>query len=331
VTAETIVINARDRVARDLSAIEDLVVHLESEAIALARDRLMPGGRAMVALAPDADITEWAEQIAYLEFRHYATCPKTNHRRCHVADHVLDEDDQDSEDPLRTLLFWSEAWREERGFPLEGRRPTLVSESSFIRNSLEWAWDNELHFADFAHDVNRTRRSLESLLHAGRNADLTRVRCVACEKAPRLIKVRASRQPVGYSCLICGTDVGNEEHSHCPKSTCWTPLAPKPTRWASDPARDYHKCPSCKKRYDADAFHDAYAKQLRSEGAAKFIPKRDAVHTLRAQGRSERTIRQWFEQGEVETRTSEAGAVLVWWPDLWRLHLVTQLRNRRGA
>lgn len=46
------------KAARDLSAIEDLWVHLTSQAIHLAGDRLMPGGRAMVAMGPEADLNE---------------------------------------------------------------------------------------------------------------------------------------------------------------------------------------------------------------------------------------------------------------------------------
>jgi len=394
-------VTLRDKVARDLSAIEDLVVHLEAEAIDLASDRLMPGGHAMVALGPEADLDEWAEQIAALEFRHYAlgrdgtpVCSKTDHRRCHVADHLLDEDDQDHEPPLQTLLYWSEAWRDERGFPLDGRRPTLTSETSFIRNSLDWAWDNEIHFEDFARDINRTRRVLESLLHAGRRPDRTRVPCPDCEHKPRLIKIRSGRYPVGFRCRVCATRVGpeSENQGHCPNPSCWTPLAPEPAEWSSDPNLDRHKCPSCKRRFDKDAFNDAYAKHLRSEGAARYVRQIEAIATLEAVGRSRRTIYTWLEpprrhvadrcpkcrrhwkagqqekcpgtvlvdgikkaceaqliavvrgNGEdviegyceigtidVDGRYSRTNtrAVWLWWPDLWRRHLLTRAVSTR--
>lgn len=290
------------KVARDLTEIENLATHLASQAISRANDRLMPGGRAMVALARDADLEEWSEQIAAAELRHYAGCDKESHRDCTVsgAEHVEDEDDQYDEDPLRTLLFWSEAWREEHGYPLDGRAPTLSTETGFLRHMLNWAWDNEPHFADFARDVNRTRLRLENLLYAGRRVERTRVHCAreGCESKPRLILIRARRQ------VVDGLD---------------DELV----------TEDYWKCPACKARYDRDAYNRAFAQQLRSEGAERYVKIGDAIGTLRAQGRSERTIRKWFGECQVEAYCDPVThETWVWWPDLWRLHLATQTRNR---
>ena len=271
------------KVARDLTEIVDLAARLETQAVHKANDRLMPGGLAMVALAHDASASEWAEQIAYQELRHL-----TDPVRFAYPEHVADEDDQDAEDPLRTLLFWSEAWREENGYPLEGRRPTLTTEAGLIRHMLNWAWENEVKWDDFARDINSARRTLEAILHAGRQPERTRVPCsnVTCETRPRLIKVYGATE-----------------------------------------AFDFYKCTSCKNKYDQDEFERAYARYLRSEGAERYVLKADAIGTLRAQGRPERTIRQWFIDGKVVEHRDEIGRVFVWWPDLWSLHLVTQTRR----
>ncbi len=277
------------KVARDLTEIVKLAALLEDQALHLANDRMMPGGLAMVSLAADADLDEWGERIAYLELQHYARCTKSDHRKCRVADHVFDEDDQDNEDPLRSLLFWSEAWREENGYPLEGRKPTIGTEAGFVRHMLDWAWDNELHWDDFARDVNQARRRLEALMHSGRQSNRTRVNCdrMDCETKPRLLRV-----------------------------------------YTSSPATDHFKCPACKRRYDAQEFADTYARHLRSAGAARFVPKSTAVDLLRGQGRSAHTISRWFKDGKVETRLEPSGIRTVWWPDLWHLHLNTPTRRR---
>lgn len=287
--------DALTKVARDLSAIEDLATHLADQAVHKANDRLMPGGRALVANAPDANLDEWAELVAAAEFKHFATCPKTNHRGCVAAgaEHVEDEDDQHAEDPLRTLLFWTDEWRREWDQPCA--RPTLVSEADFIRKVLTWAWDYEFKFDDFARDVNAARRRLEDLLYDGRRKQRSRVLCPDCEKPTRLIKV--------YS---------------------WD-------RNDTEGEGDHWKCPTCKTRLDSDAYQRAYALQLLSQGARRFVSLSDALAILKAQGRPERTVRQWIADGDVDTDRTNTGMVRVWWPDVWTLHNARQTRRREGA
>lgn len=273
------------RVARDLTEIATLAAMLAPQAIAKANDRVIVGGEAMVLRAGEANLDQWAELIAFAELRHIA-----DPIRYPYPEHVADEDDQEHEDPLRTLLFWSEAWREEHGFPLEGRTPTLVTEAGVIRHMLNWAWENEPHWDDMARDINRARRRLEDVLHAGRRANRTRVPCDRgfCERKPRLIRVHAETQE-----------------------------------------QDHFKCPSCKTRYTPEDFARALGRQLRSEGSERYVSKATAVAVLAGLGRSERTIRQWFTDGKVQTADDEArGIRYVWWPDLWRLHNATRTRQR---
>lgn len=275
------------KVARDLREIETLYEGLLVQAVHKANDRLMPGGEAMVALAPVGSPYEWGENVAAEEFYHLSICNRLDHSRCHYAE----TEDDEGEPPLQTLLFWSEQWRAEAGYSLD-RRPTIATEANFIRGSLDWAWDNEVHWDDFAKDVRRARVRLENLLYAGSRPPRTRVPCdrEVCEDRPPLLRV--------YGAAIDG-------------------------------AEDGYKCPSCKARFTEDEFQRAYAKRLRSSTGAKYLAQRDAIATLATLGRPERTVRKWIDEGDVE-RYCEVGSkvIYVWWPDLWRRHVSTPSRNR---
>jgi hypothetical protein len=205
----------------------------------------------------------------------------------------IEDEDDTWEPPLQTLCFWSEQWRRANDADWD-HIPTIGTEANFIRYLLGWAWDNEPHWDDFVRDIRRARLRLEDVLHAGRRDERTRVTCTAAD---------CERKPR----LI--------------------------KVYSDNPERDHHKCPACKHRYEAEDFRRAFAKQLRSDGAEKFVRLVDALATLKAQGRAERTIRKWFEEclveGWCDAVTHE---VWVWWPDLWRLHLTTATRNRsQGA
>lgn len=267
------------KVARDLTAIAELADDLEAEAFHAANSRDLPGGAAMVALGPVAS------HEAFLNVF------DTNERIGRDTTYMRDDDDE-WEPPLQTLRYWSEPIRTAHGSDYEMRH-TTASEAAYLHGALDWIVAHEPRWDDFARDVNRARRRLEDVLHAGRRAQRVRVSCDAddCERKPRLIKV-----------------------------------------YGPDPADDHHKCPACKRRYDDDAFSRAYARQLRSAGAERFVRVADAVGVLRAQGRSERTIRKWFAECQVEGKCDPVThEVWCWWPDLWRLHLTTPTRERRSS
>jgi transposase-like protein len=283
------------KVARDLTEIVRLAEQLPGQILEKPNDRLMPGGVAMVASAADADLGEWSEQIAYLELQHYETCLKVSHKRCHIADHVLDEDDQHDEDPLRTLLWWSEERRERYGYPLDGRRATFQTEADFLRWALDGMWRDEPRWEDFADDVNRTRRKLEDMLKAGQRQHRTRVPCdrPACGKHPMLVKIH-----------------GETEFD------------------------DRYKCPTCKHWFDEHDFNEALKAHLRSKGAERFVPITEAIRLLAEQGRSKHTVRKWLAaEKDAPTQAWEfpTWRRMVWWPDLWTKHLTTQTRKRDAA
>lgn len=272
------------KVARDLHEIERLAAELDAEAVDSSTDRLMPGGKALVALAPVANLEAWVNRTDTAE-------------RLGQPSPAEDEDDPDVwEHPLATLLWWSEDWR--RVHQAEyGQRATIGTEAGFLRWLLDWAWDNEPRFDDFAKDVRHARLRLEDIVHDGRRSERTRVVCdqPTCETHPRLVKV-----------------------------------------YAWDPDEDGYKCPACKHRFTEDDYHRAYRKQLRSEGAERYVPMTDALDTLRSQGRPERTIRKWLlpasddaehvVQGYCEVQTRRTW---LWWPDLWTRHLLTPRRKRK--
>lgn len=282
------------KVARDLTEIESLYKLLLIQAIQKAGANIdgtsLPGGNAMVSLAHVAEPAINARRVELAEASHAATCQRTDHTRCWTGS---EDEDEATEPVLQTLLFWSEQWRERHGYPLEGRRPTVATEANLIRSLLEWAWDNEPHFDNFADDIRSARVRMEDLLYAGARQERTRIVCNRCDNGKRLL------------------------HLYGP---------------AVDGSEDRWKCPACKVRLDDKEVHEAHAKMLRSEGAAKWVQQTDAIGTLKAQGRPERTIRKWLGEGEGEAYCDPVThEVWVWWPDLWRKHLATATRKRETA
>lgn len=268
------------KVARDLREIETMCAQLDDQAEHKANASLdqhhMPGGLAMVALAPVANLEAWTNRL------------DTALRLGHDTSWVEDEDSE-WEPPLQTLRFWSEQWR--ALFAAEyDIRFTVATEAAFIRWALPWAWDNLVEWDDFARDIRDARVRIENVLYAGNRAERTRIECVRCDDPRRLVKIYGD---------------------------------------ATDGSDDMWKCPSCKGRYDADETRRAHAKMLRSTGAEKWVHQADAIGTLKAQGRPERTIRAWLGEGEGEAYCDPVThEVWVWWPDLWRRHCAAATRNR---
>lgn len=344
------------RVSRDLTEIIRLGGDLRTQAIhqagATIDGRSLPGGAAMIALAPVADQRRW-EQLTEAAERDWAQQVAT--RRgidLHDAyadpnrpDFTADEDDT-TEPALQVLRFWTDHYRRVRHADWD-HQPTLDTEAKFLQHQLQWISSNEPNWDHLAHDISRVRIRLENIVHAGTRPERSRVVCnnPTCPAPRRLIRVYA--------------DVDQPETDD---------------RW---------KCTACRTRYDDDAFARAHAQQLRHDSAAKFVHLPDAIGTLVAQGRNERVVRRWLEPplrhtddrctvckatwppeernvcpGKIDARTRrrrDCGGELtpiirgnpdavvesycdltthkvwVWWPDLWRLHLATPVRTRRTA
>lgn len=281
------------KVARDLTEISELHGRLLAQAIQKA------GAKVDGTSLPGGDVMASLAHVAepWRNARRVELREAHHIATCQRTDHTRcwtgSEDEDDSEPVLQTLLFWSEQWRDSHGFPLEGRRPTVTTEANIIRSLLDWAWDNLIEWDDFARDIRQARVRLEDLLYAGARQERTRIVCNRCDAGTRLLH-------------LYGPEV--------------------------DGSGDRWKCPACKVRLDADGIRDAHAAMLRSEGAAKWVQQVDAIGTLRAQGRSDRTVRKWLSEGEGEAYCDPVThEVWVWWPDLWRKHLTTATRRRETA
>jgi hypothetical protein len=283
-------------VSADLAEIIQLAGQLGDEAASRAGARLVPGGLAMVGLAPVASPEAWANLIDHAETTHYATCLQAEHIDCDIAPHITDHDPE-WESPLQTLLFWSEQWRAEHGkthdlMPTIRRHqdwwPIIRTEAEFLRGALDWAWDHEpRRWADLAADVKTAKLRLEAMLHAGERPDLTPTPCLDCHPPVMLERVYG-----------------------------------KVARF------DTYRCPRCKRDYDHSEYLRAQDKHLGSSHAERWVPWPHALAAMR--GRPERTVRQWvFDDTRVpaycDVRTR---VVMVWWPALRDLHRDPPTRGR---
>ncbi len=145
------------RVRRDLRAIVRMSEALTEEAITRGDDKLMPGGLALVSLAPVAnhEAHEWLWD--HVE------------RRAIDAGSPVPEDVEDDDwvPPMQTLTYWSQPWREANGLDY-GVKPTMTSEATFLSWAAEHAYASDpVKFHAFAEDVRVARRRMEDLLRDG--------------------------------------------------------------------------------------------------------------------------------------------------------------------
>lgn len=286
-------------VARDLTEIESLHAALMVQAIHKASARIdgtsLPGGDAMVALGNVGSPNEWAELIAAAEFQHLASCSRLDHTRCRYAEHANDDDG--AEPPLQTLLFWSEAWREEHGYPLE-RRPTMATEVRFIRWALEWAWSTLIEWDDFAKDVEGAKTRLENLLLAGVRSERGAPCMYEACRGVRLVRKLTPYSQDGY----------------------------KMWRYS-----DWH-CPRCKRTWD----EVRYAAMVTAAHEATKFEDIDGDlwcstdYAARQVGRPESTVRQWLHKGHLSTVCLIAGRRVrfVRLADVEEQHQKAKRRNR---
>lgn len=181
------------KVARDLTVILDLYDQLPGQAINDANARLMPGGRAMVALGPVANPEAWENMNQATE--HYG--------RAYTS--AEDEDPEDAWPAFQIVAYWSTAWRREHGAEY-GMKPTLPAEANFLRYCLNWAWDHlePAEWDAFSRDINRARVKLEDVLFAGARVEKTRIVCPDCDGAIRLIVLRGSEpEEDRWKCKAC--------------------------------------------------------------------------------------------------------------------------------
>jgi hypothetical protein len=210
--------------------------------------------------------------------------------------YAYDQPDDEGQTVLQRLTFWTEDYRREWNKPKP--RPTIASEAEFLRSVLDWCWQHEVKFADLARDVEDARKRLEDVADARKRwSRRGRVHCVnpECEKKPRLIRV--------YGDL----EKGQTDSWKCPAADC---------KW----------------RYDDDAYKRMASQQARAEAARRFVTVDVAVHILRSNGTPERVVREWIADEVVEVGCELAShRKAVWWPTIWRLHLMRPARKGVAA
>lgn len=265
-------------VARNLREIERLANELQAQAIADSRSRLMPGGRAMVAMAPVANLEAWENLNAATDRAagRSTVAALTGIGKAYTSDE--DEDPEKAWPPFQMLVFWSEGWRSETGTEYDDERwkPTIQSEASFLRHALEWAWDNEAQWDDFAKDVATAKTKLENILSEGERAERG-VPCwyEECKGVNLVRKIQPKRDKDGHK--------------------VWE-------------LSDWH-CPKCHRSWD----EDAYARMVTAGNeAAKVVTIGDETwvsvdYAARKFKRTVKTIRTWVNRGHVATSCVIAG------------------------
>lgn len=243
------------KVARDLTEIVRMHDALLAQAMTKAADPQMPGGAAMVALGKVANMEAWENMQQATE------------RYGQAYTSAQDEDPDEAWSAFQLIEFWSEAWRREHDAEY-GQQPTIASEANFLRWLLDWAWDNEPHWDDFARDIAQARRRLEDILLAGERSERG-APCMYDEcKGKRLVrKMIPARDAEGHKVWV---------------------------------QSDWH-CPSCKRHWD----EDAYARMVTAANHAaqqEDIAGQTWVSLTRAAketGRSIKTIRTWVNRAEL--------------------------------
>lgn len=187
------------KAAQYLSEIIEAHARLRSRALDHGGHRLMPGGPAMAALGPVANLEAWENlnEATELYGRTYTS--------------AVDEDPEKAWSPAQTIEFWAEDWRRERDAEYEMRR-NLTTEAKFLKHSLEWAWDHEPRFDDFVADMKAAKVKLENLLMEGTRVAFQGVECMyeECGGSRLIRKTVPTRGPDGEKAWRL-TDW------HCPK------------------------------------------------------------------------------------------------------------------
>lgn len=310
------------KVSRDLTEIAACYADLEAQAIADGDNPLIPGGPAMFALGPIANLETWEHLVQSTErFNRPLTSAE-------------DEDPDDAWSATQLVHYWAGEWRQARGEDYDDLTRSMATELNYIRTALSWAREHEPRWDAFAGDIRTARTRLENTVSAGRRSDRSRICCdrpTCTTKSPQLVRVYARRYLTGWTCTTCSTATdalyvcedcrrpapasagrctrivgpksdrhpcgGRLRHQPAPEF-CFTPTCPsfaQPTEvHASNPDDDQWKCPICKHYFDDRELQKAHARMLWRPEADRMVRLPEAIATLKAQGRGERTIRRWL-------------------------------------
>lgn len=121
-------------------------------------------------------------------------------------------------------------------------------------------------------------------------------------------------------------DDDNPETTDVPCLDCSRSLVKDFGRTVAD---DRWLCPrrSCGRVYTAGEFNLAKLQHLGNAAEDTYVRVREALGAIK---RPEQTVRAWIARKQVQTRIEpRTGAILVSWPDVWRMH--NQPRNRKAG
>lgn len=227
---------------------------------------------------------------AMVNLAHVANLEDWARRNDLSADQLANYEDPDELwSPFQMLRYWTEQWRTEVGMDYDDPawRPTLRSEAAFLLNPDVLAW------------------AWDNELHFDEfSTDIAKAK----SRLEGILREGERPDRIRVVCPDC--DAGRRLI----------------VRYGATDADDTWKCPACKHRFDADAVERAYAKQLRHQGAERWVKLTDAISIMRKHGWRGESVRDWVDGTNVEAATDDTGALFAWWPDLWRAHLVNRQR-----
>lgn len=318
-----------------LTLLDALPAQALAEATAVDEGRSLPGGQAMVELGPVGDVETWGRRFELAEADWAAgrrptrpdptdeDLPRTPAVQTLVmwADHLRGLRDEEWDPPAR---FAVDAQARRQVHYLKG---TLDWAAEHLEDRI-WA-----QLRDAIRDARRQLENVvhAGARPDTTRVECNNPLCDPPDPArpdtrQRLIRVYALRWTPTWTCTACGGDTparrscdtchrnagpgvdrdrcGRQvgDRDPCDGRLHLDPVACRhcghpdlDPAWTSDPADDRWKCTRCNTIYDNDAFRRAHAAQLRRDTAAKYVPLKDAIATLVAQGRNERTVRRWLE------------------------------------
>lgn len=297
------------QISRDLAEIITLGPALRSQAVndatAIVDGHSLPGGRAMVALAPVASLARWEQRVEEREatWADYEAERRQLERTVILADprrpdFTADEDDT-AEPALQVIRFWSDHYRRVMDQAWD-HVPTLDTEAKFLRHNLDWINAHEPHWTQLVTDVARARRHLENILSAGQRAERG-VPCMYDEcRGVRLVRklVPTRDQKTGEKIWVLS---------------------------------DWH-CPRCKRTWDNDAY-------WRNVQAANERAQREDIdgetwcsidYAARDTRRSVKTIRTWIDRGDLSVLCVIVGRRTKWvnLDEVRQRHATAESRSR---
>lgn len=221
-------------IAQSLTAIVTLYRGLEEEAEYRYADKEMPGGDALVALGPVANMEAYG-------YRQLSDMMGRTNTRAKIKKVVVEDPETDQAPPLLVLATWHDVVREHRGFAPSEKRATIVTEADGLRASIDWMLDedqdgipNFLPADELAKDLRGVVARLENILKAGDRPDRIKAECKLCPPSPRLAVVHGAkedRSDDSWKCPNC-----HAPYDIAGVSACWRQMLVKrgnPPEWVT--------------------------------------------------------------------------------------------------